>query len=316
VKVDSAAVLAAQLNTAFAGRQPAPLLINFVSGGRQEGHTLLAYNYQSPDPTTGEGIAVDVVDPNVPWHEGESPNDYQALQVHVKANGSWTFSASTKVGDDFGDPVGGASGSLEVVTHPRAPGGLSLNGVFLAGNPAPIGLAPPLGGSVTAIGYSATVAHGIPSTVTTEPLSDDGEDNRLVVPAGHPKLTVTFTAPLGANEPMRITGAVTVPVATKGMSISSTSIVGGIQRSATVTFTGKVRKPTLAISHTGQVTLTTSGGNGNAAIALATYNAGGEQAHARPERLTLHGRTRLHRHTPKIKRRKHRRSKRKPRRKR
>ena len=88
----------------------------------EDGHAVLAYNYQSPDPTTGQGIAVDVIDPNVPWTSASPPTDYKALQVHVKADGSWTF-AGTFNGVNFGSPVANGSGGLEVITHPLASGG-------------------------------------------------------------------------------------------------------------------------------------------------------------------------------------------------
>lgn len=335
--VNSAAALASKLNGAFTTGQPALLNINFPFRGGEHGHTLLAYNYESPDPTTGEGIAVDVVDPNIPWATGRPPGDFEMLRVHVKNDGSWTFKATIFGLGDFATQVGNGSGSLEVIPHPRVPGGLELH-TTLSGGPSPISVTPPIGDHITAIGYTGAAGKGIPTDVTTEHLAEDGEDSRLLVPASHHQLTISYTSSSDVNLPMRVTGpdfldsgslgsglkTVTVdsktgrlstPVAQRGAILSVTSIVGGIQRSATVTFTGKVSKPTLTISDTGQVTLTTSGGNGNAAIALATYNAGGEQAHARPERLTLHGRTRLHRHTPKIKRRKHKRSKRRPRRK-
>lgn len=319
--VGSSASLASQLNTAFAQGDPAPIMIRWGAVGHEEGHALLAYNYQSPDPTTGQGIAVDVVDPNVPWSASSPPSDYQNLQLHVSANGSWTY-AGTFDGVNFATPVSNSSQGLKVITHPLAAGGLQLH-TQLSGNPTPIAIAAPRGDEVTAISYSSADGHDIPSDVTGAPTFTDGVDDRLLVPGDHHKLIVSYTAPSGDVEPIRITGAgfldsgslgaghktltlnartggITLPVADTGTSLSIASLTGGVQRGVTARFSGKLVKPTLSVSSTGAVSLTVAGGDGHVSISLAGYSSVGD-ARGKAESIAVHGRTSIHRHTPKIK---------------
>jgi hypothetical protein len=330
LSVSNSGALATQLNSAFSTGQPALLLINFPFQGGEHGHTLLAYNYQRPDPTTGEGIAVDVVDPNIPWSEGRPPSDYEKLQVHVRNNGSWTFSATAFGLGDFGAQVGGGSGSLEVVPHPKIPGGLELH-TTLSGGPSPISVTPPIGAHVTAIGYSGAAGTTIPSDVKPEAFSDDAVDTRLLVPPSHHELTISYSAPSGTAGPLHVTGrgfldtaalvgggrtvtvdastgSLSTPVATTGTVLSVTSLVRGEQLTAEVRFSGRVRRPTLEINGAGEVSLRTAGGGGQASLSLATFTEAGEQAHTRDERLSLRGRAHIHRHTPKIKRHRRRRT--------
>jgi hypothetical protein len=319
--VTSASNLKDQLNTPFAKGQPVPLLIFFAGGG----HAMLAFNYQ---PTSGGGANVDVVDPNVPFGEGNyrrpEAEAYPILQVKVSPNGSWTFTGSFGSGT-FGNPVSGGPGSLQVVPEPRLPGGLLLPSSSLLARFWTY-IHPQTGGTVSAISYSTASGHGIPADAKPEEIFNDAPDNRLMVPSKHHTVTVTIDPPAGAAASVNLTGYgfidsaalsngqhnVTVgsqtgelglPVAMQGTMLSVTRVVDGVQRTASARFTGKVNDPVLSVSNAGQVTISTAGGSGHVSIELATYMPNGEQAHARPERLSLHGRAHIHRHTPKIRRR-------------
>jgi hypothetical protein len=332
--VASASDLQAKLKAPFAKGEPVPLLI-FFSGG---GHAMLAFNYQQ---TPGGGVDVDVVDPNVPFGQGiyrrPEAEAYPKLQVKVSPDGSWEFAGS--FGTTFGDLVSGGPGTLKVVPEPRLPGGLLLP------SSSPLArlwtyIHPLAGDVVGAIGYSTHGGSGIPADAEPEQIFDDAPDNRVMVPSKHHTITATIDSSAGAPAGVNLTGfgfidtadlasgqhTVTVgsqtgdlgvPVATGGTTLSVTRVVDGVQRSVSARFAGEVRGPTLSVSGTGQVAITTAGGNGRVSIELATYLPNGERAHARPVRVALHGRARIHRHTPKVKRRKrtkHGRAKRKPRR--
>lgn len=345
-KTSSTAQLEAQLNAGFQLGHPVLLLITWKEGGvpllgwfaSEHGHALLAYDYQR----TAEGLNVDVVDPNVPLGSnlprGYSPQSeaYAKLQVHVDANGSWSFLGSFTHGT-YGDPVGGGPGSLEAVPNPRLPGGLHLPSH--SSFPWTI-IAPRAGSAVSAISYSQRSGHGVPDDVELEHASEDRLDTRVLVPAKHHTVTVTLDPPGGAGGGATLTGhgfldrvglasgehqitlqstdgEVSVPVATRGTVLDVTRETGGVQHTIEARFTGVVDRPTLSMSPAGEAMLSTAGGAGHVSLAIATYTAAGEQAHARPERVALHGRARIHRHTPKVKRRKrakHRHAKRKPRR--
>lgn len=327
----TAGELETQLNDGFHQGHPVLLLINWKEGGipilhwftSEYGHTLLAYNYQR---TAGGGLNVDVVDPNVPLgintSIGYSPQSeaYEKLQVHVSANGSWTYLGSFSHGL-YGNPVGGEPGSLEAVPSPQLPGGLHLP----SRSSFPwLVIATPAGSSVSSISYSRRAGHGVPADVELERLSEDAVDTQLLVPSKHHTVTVTLDPPAGGGASASFTGhgfldnvhlvsaaaqltlestdgALTVPVATGGTELDVTRITNGMQTTVEAQFAGRVNKPTLSISPSGEATLVTSGGSGHVSISLATYAAGGARAYSRPQRLALHGRFRIHRHAPKIK---------------
>jgi hypothetical protein len=314
-KVSSTAMLEGALNGVFQRGQPAPLIIKFAGGG----HALLAFNYQH----TAAGLAVDVVDPNVPWEADRPASDYQSLQVDVQPNGTWSYDGTFDGLGPFGKPVGGGPGSLLVVPEPRSPGGLK----FLPEGSAGAGteVDPGDGVHVTAISYSRKPGHGIPSGVRQDEVIDDAPDDTLEIPGAPHAFTVTLSAtgghapeawvaghgfldfvrtPRATSSPTfdAATGAVSVPVATKGTTLSVTSVVKGVQQSATAEFGGTVVGPTMSVSSSGQVTVTTSGGTGKIKLALAAYKAAGGQAHAHTQTLTIHGRSRLRRQAPRVRR--------------
>jgi hypothetical protein len=311
----SAKSLQADLDTAFQKDQPAMLLIHF-SG---EGHAMLAFNYQSPDPTTGDGIAVDVVDPNVPWAPGRLPSDFEQLQVHVRSNGSWHFSGSFS--GNFTDQVGGPSGSLQVVTAPPMPGGLSLIGSSSSG--AGIVVKPGADDVISAASYSASPGNGIPDDAEPENVFIDARPDGLVFPSDHHTVTATIKSKSGSATSAILTGpgfldsanvpgsenAITVatdsgaigaPSAPAGTTLSATSVAGEVQHTATVTFSGKVRRPRVTVGQDGGVTVTTASGSGHATIKLAAF-APGQESRAPRETVRIHGHTKFKRHTPKVK---------------
>jgi hypothetical protein len=96
-----------------------------------------------------------------------------------------------------------------------------------------------------------------------------------------------------------------VPVATAKTELSVTRISGGAQHTAEAHFAGDVRHPTITVSPSGAVTIAITGGNGAVTLSTATYMRNGLHALTGRSRSALHGRTRLHRHTPKVKPRHH-----------
>jgi von Willebrand factor type A domain len=318
--ITSAAGLLTQLNSAFQRHQPA-LLSLFWDGGR-EGHTVLGFDYQSPDPATKEGVAVDVVDPNVPWNPSRPPSDYQMLQIHVRANGSWYFSGSfSGVPNDFTNNIGGDPGSLYVQTEPREPGGLSFTPT--PGSGAGVSIEPSGASQVTAISYSSARGNGLPADVQPQTIAYDAASTGVVVPSSHHTITATIASPTNSatrtslegpgfldqaslpagHETVTVEshgGGLGVPVATRDTTLEVTSVVHGVQHTATATFTGQVRKPTLSVNGAGVVSLTAAGGAGHVSLDLSIDTAAGGQAQVHA-RLVLRGRTHVRRHTPKIK---------------
>jgi von Willebrand factor type A domain len=316
-RVTSLAVAEQQLNAAFHLDRPAVVILRFDGGG----HAVLAYDYQK----TANGIAIDVVDPNVPWRAGQSPGDYEMLQIDVSASGTWTYNGSFVIGDPFSDHINGASGNLEIVPTPAAPGSLRLwTNSTLPG----IQITPGRGATTTAIGYSDRPGHGIPSDVREAGLVDDSPSGRLIVPSGHRLVTITQTSREHSHGPAFVvggdyldavqiagstthetvqtqTGGLSVPVAGNGDMLSVTSIASGVKRTATVTFTGDVRRPSVDVSPDGAVALRTAGGHGSAVMRIATYAPSGT-SRLRPERVAIHGKTDVHRHAPAPKRRRRR----------
>jgi hypothetical protein len=324
--VESASTLSTALNAAFSSGQPAPISLFYRYNGASEGHTVLAYDYQSPDPTTGEGLAVDVVDPNVPWKPGRSPSDYEYLQIHVKADGSWTFAGTVGSSPDFGAALNGGKGSLLVMPAPKDPGGLHLH-TQLAGDPMPVGLTTEGGATVSAISYSDRPGHGVPPDVSLLPIADDGPETQLSIPNNHPEATITVRPGHGSsnldiagttfldeshgNGKQIVTvntksGAVSATRGGDGSSLTLTRVLGDEQRSARVHFFGKVLDPQLRIEGD-EVILKTAGGSGHATLAVSSYAADGQQTKLRPQTLSLRGRSRSSRHLAKLKRRNRRR---------
>jgi hypothetical protein len=310
-KTTSAAGVEAELNSAFQRGQPAMLVIKFGGGG----HALLAFNYQK----TPNGLAVDVVDPNLPWSPFDPASYYEMMQLDVNANGSWNYNGTFQIGSPFGSPVAGGAGSLYVVPEPKAPGGLTL--WYNSAAPALTRVNPGVGSQITAISYSGKPGHEIPSDVQPGEVVDDGPENRLLIPASHRTVTITqspSTVPIsitgrGFLDEMLVpgatdetiethTGAVSLPAARTGETLTITSLSSGVQRTAEATFTGHVIKPTLTVSASGQVTLTSSGGAGKVILQLTTYATHSGRASTHPETIRLRGRSRLRRHTPKVRR--------------
>lgn len=321
IKTHSAAELAAALNSGFSRGQPVPLLIHWSEGGflgfgaRHEGHALLAFNYQ---PAADGGLTVDVVDPNVPAWISPQTTAYPRLQVHVNADGSWNFLGSFQSGT-YGNPISEGSGTIEAVPNIRIPGRLNI--------PANVHhwwdiFAPANGATVTAISYGSAAGHSFPSDVEPEPVATDALTQRLRVPPSHHVVTATIdatgaattrltgsgfidTADLGAGS-HTVTldssgGSLSVPVATAKTELSVTRLSDGVQYTVEASFSGKVKRPTITVSSSGAVTITTTGGNGAVTLSTATYMPNGLHALTGRSRSALHGRTRLHRHTPKIK---------------
>jgi hypothetical protein len=316
----SASSVKSDLDTAFGADQPAMLLIHYHG----EGHALLAFDYQSPDPTTGEGIAVDVVDPNVPWVPGRPASDYEQLQVHVKSNGSWHFNGTFSA-VDFGDPKSGSPGSLQVATAPPMPGGLSVLPSSSSGSG--VSIRPEGGDAVSAISYSDEPGHDIPDDVEPERVYADARPDGLVVPAGHQTVTATIKSKSGktANATMvgpgfidtatiptgdgAVTvsgnsGAIGAPAVSAGTTLSATTVSGEVQHRATVTFSGRVKRPRVTVSQDGGVTVTAAGGTGKATVKLSAFSPD-DESHSPRQVVQVEGPTKLHRHTPKVNHRKH-----------
>jgi hypothetical protein len=319
-KEGSAKSLAADLNTAFQADQPAMLSIHFNG----EGHTLLAYNYQSPDPTTGEGLAVDVLDPNIPWTPGRPSSDYEQLQIHVRSNGTWHYSGSFP--SPFATPVGSSSGSLYVQTAPPMPGGLSLIPVY--GGSGDVLIKPRASAVISGLSYSSSPGHGIPDDAEPETAFVDARSGALTVPSDHHIITATIRSKSGKGTSAVLvgpgfldsadipgsknvvnvstqSGAIGAPSVPAGTTLSATSVAGEVEQTATVTFSGRVRRPRVTVGQQGGVTVTTAGGSGRASIKLAAF-APGQKAHAPSQVVRIHGHTRVRGHTPKVKHRRHR----------
>ena len=308
--------LAADLDSAFKTGQPAMIGIHFDGGG----HALLAFNYQ----VTSSGLAVDVVDPNVPWLPGRPSSDYEVLQVHVKANGSWTFTGSFDHGT-FGDQVSGGSGTLEVMTVPPMPGGLDF--VPQGSSKGNVVIDPGAGDAIAGISYSPTPSDDIPDDARPRKVFFDAKSNALTVPSGHHTITTTIEAKSGSGTDTTLigpgfldsadvpggksavsvstdNGAIGARSVPAGTTLSTTSVNGEVQQTATVTFSGRVRRPQVTVGKHGGVTVTAAGGSGHASIKLGAF-APGQKARAPKETVRIHGRTRLARHTPKVKHRRH-----------
>jgi hypothetical protein len=320
VKIHSAAELIAQLNSGFSRGQPVPLNIHWTEGAKHEGHTMLAFNYQ---PAAGDGVTVDVVDPNVPAWASAQTEAYPRLQIHVNADGSWSFLGSFQHGT-YGDPISEGSGTIEAIPNIRVPGGLNI--------PANVHhwwdiFAPSGGAVVSAISYGAAAGHGFPSDVEPDPIAVDMPTGRLLVPPTHHVITATIDGPASASTRLTgfgfidtaglgagshpvtlnsVDGSLSVPHTTSNTALSVTRVSGGVQYTAEARFTGKVRQPTITVSPSGEVTITTAGGNGSISLSTATYLPNGSRAIGRRSRTRLHGRTRLRRRTPRVKVKRHR----------
>jgi hypothetical protein len=324
-KVHSAAELTAQLNSGFGRGQPVPLNIHWKEGGsrgggaRYFGHTMLAFNYQ---PTAAGGITVDVVDPNVPASASAQTEAYPRLQIHMGADGSWGFLGSFQHGR-YKDPVTEGPGTIEAIPDIRTPGGLNIpaNAHHSWDLFAPTG-----GATVSAISYGATAGHGFPSDVEQDPIAADTFTQRLLVPPSHHVVTATLDGPAGANarvtgsgfidavalgagaHPLTLdsrNGSLSIPLATGRTALTVTRVGGGVQYTVQARFSGKVSHPTLTVSPTGIVTVTTAGGNGSVTLRMGTFLPNGERATSSRSRMVLHGRSRIHRQTPKVKRKRH-----------
>lgn len=325
----SAAELATMLSSGFSRGQPVPLTINWKEGGflglgaKHEGHELLAYDYQA---SSGGGIAVDVVDPNVPTWVSPQTEAYPRLQVNVNADGSWNYVGSFLSGT-YKNPVSEGSGSLEVAVDPRVPGNLNI--------PANVKhwwdiFTPDGGATLTAISYGADAGHGFPGDVKTQGDVADTFTQRLLVPPTHHVITATIEGPAGAStdltgagfidtvglgvgaHPITLNstdGSLSVPLATSKTALSVTRVSGGVQYTAEARFSGEVKRPTMTVAAGGAVTITTAGGNGSVSLNTGTYLPNGKRTVNSRSRTRLHGRTQIHLHTPKVKRRKHKRSK-------
>jgi hypothetical protein len=312
-KIHSAAELAAELNSGFSRGQPVPLNIHWKHGKGYEGHTVLAFNDQS---TSGGGISVDVVDPNVPAPASAETEAYPRLQIHVNADGSWGFLGSFS--GNYKDPITEGPGTIEAIPDIRIPGGLNI--------PANVHhwwdlFAPTGGATVTAISYGAAAGHGFPSDVQQDPIAADTPTQRLLVPTGHHVVTATISGPAGSGarltgpgfidtaglgagaHPITLNsadGSISVPVATGKTALNVTRVNGGVQYTAEARFSGKVKDPNITVSPSGAVTITTGGGNGAVSLSTATYLPSGLRAVSSRSRTGLHGRVRLRRHTPKV----------------
>jgi hypothetical protein len=144
----------------------------------------------------------------------------------------------------------------------------------------------------------------------------------LLVPTGHHVVTATITGPAGANtrltgpgfidtvslgagaHPITLSGVGTlsIPLATSKTTLSVTRVSKGIQYTVDASFSGKVKHPTITVSPSGAVSVTTAGGNGSVSLSSGTYLPSGKRAVTKRSRTRLHGRSRIHRHTPKVKR--------------
>jgi von Willebrand factor type A domain len=324
----SAAELASILNAGFAKGQPVPIAITWKEGGflgigaKEEGHSLLAYNYQ---PASDGGIDVDVVDPNLTAKISPQTLAYPNMQVHVHPDSSWNYAGTFNTSTPYGNPVSGESRSIHAAVDPRVPGGLNIPAnvkhwwdIFSASG----------GGIVSSISYSATAAHGFPSDIKSQADFADTFSQRLLVPPSHHVITATIDGSAGASIALTgpgfidaamlgagthlvtlhsADGALSVPLATSKTTLSVTRVTHGVQYTVDAKFLGTVKHPTIEISPAGAIFITTAGGRGSVSLRTGTYLPSGRRAVSRHSRTRLHGRAHIHRHTPKIKVKRHKR---------
>ncbi len=320
--------LAAELDSGFSSGRPVPLLIHWSEGGfsflkigaKSEGHALLAYDYQP----SGDGINVDVVDPNVPEDVSSQAEAFPRLQVHVNPDGSWSFPGSFQHGT-YGDPISQGGGSLQAIPTPRLPGGLNLPSTEKHWWDV---LAPAKGDTISSISYTRSAGKGFPADVKQQLIADDVPIDRLLVPSSHSEVTVSLSGPKRKGAAARLTapgyldevkldgsshqvtvhsatGSLSVPAATSGTELDVTRVTDGVQRTVRVRFSGVVKDATVTMSPSGQATISGAGGRGHASITLATYMPEGRRAVTPRSSVSLVGRAKVHRHTPKVKRRRH-----------
>jgi hypothetical protein len=321
----SSAELAAMLDSGFTKGQPVLLSPKWKVGGllgigaNTEGHTLLAFNYQ---PTGDGGIDVDVVDPNLTAKASPQTAAYPHMQVHVHRDGSWNYSGSFGA-IPYGNLVSGGSGSLEVAVDPRVPGGLNIPANVKHG---PNRLSPRGGATVSAISYSGEPGHGFPSDIESRVVASDTLTQRFLIPQGHRVVTATISGPANAStdltgsgfidsvglgagaHPVTLDsrdGSLSVPLATSKTTLSVTRVTKGVQHTVEARFAGKIKHPTITVAPRGAVTITTDGGNGSVSLSTGTYLPGGNRAVSKRSRAGLHGHARIHRHTPKVKVKRH-----------
>jgi hypothetical protein len=326
VRIHSSAEMASQLDSGFTRGQPVPLSIFWTEGGflgfrvKHEGHTMLAFNYQ---PAGDGGIIVDVVDPNVPTWASPQTDAFPRLQIHVNPDGSWSFLGT--VGGLYADSIKEASGTIIAMPDIRVPGGLNLTAnVPHAGTV----ISPGAGANLSAISYSGAVGHGFPSDVQPDPIAADTFSQRLSIAPSHHVITVTIdgsagatahvtgsgfidTAALGAGS-HSVTlnssdGSLSVPLATSKTTLRVTRVSKGVQYTVDASFSGKVKHPTITVSPSGAISVTTAGGKGSVSLSSGTYLPSGKRAVTKRSRTKLHGRARIHRHTPKVKVKRHKR---------
>jgi hypothetical protein len=323
----NAAELAGLLNAGFSKGQPVPLGISWKEGGflgfraKEEGHSLLAYNYR---PTGDGGIDVDVVDPNLTAKASPQTVAYPLMQVHVHADGSWNY-LGTFHHRNYGDPVSGGPGTLEAAVDPRVPAGLNIPANIKHGSDI---FAPGYGATVSAISYGARAGHGFPSDVKSQRDFADTFTQRLLVPPLHHVVTATINEAAGASTDLTGSGfidsvafsagahlvtlnssdgSLSVPLATSKTALSVTRVNAGVQYSVDAHFSGKVKHLTITVGPSGVVTITTAGGNGSVSLSTGTYLPSGLRAVSGRSRTALHGRARIQRHTPKVKTNRHKR---------
>jgi hypothetical protein len=182
------------------------------------------------------------------------------------------------------------------------------------------------GATMTAISYGAGAGHGFPSDVKSQGDVADAATQRLLVPPSHHVVTATISGAAGAGinltgsgfidtvglgagaHPVTLNstdGSLSVPLATSKTSLSVTRVSGDVQYTVDARFSGKVKHPTITVSPSGAVSVTTAGGNGSVSLSTGTYLPSGNRAVTRRSRTSLHGRSRIHRHTPKVKVKRH-----------
>ncbi len=327
-RIHSSAEMSSTLDTGFSRGQPVPLSIFWKEGLKQDGHTMLAFNYQ---PAGDGGIIVDVVDPNVPtWASGQT-DAFQRLQIHVSPGGSWSFLGS--FAGTYANSIKEASGTIIAMPDVRVPGGLNLTANT---HHSAATLAPGAGATVSAISYGPAAGHSYPSDIEPDPIAADTFSQRLLIPPSHHLITATVDGPAGASvhltgsgfidtamlgagaHPVTLNssdGSLSLPLATSKTALSVTRVSGGVQYTVDASFSGNLKRPTIAVSPSGAVSVTTAGGSGSVSLSTGTYLPSGKRAVTRRLRMRLHGRARIHRHTPKVKVKRHKRKshKRKPR---
>jgi hypothetical protein len=182
---------------------------------------------------------------------------------------------------------------------------------------------PGAGDAIAGIGYSSHPTKNIPDDARPPKVFLDARSNALTVPSDHHTVTTTLASKTGKDSTATLTGpgfldsadipsdtnsitvstnsgAIGAPSAPAGTTLSATSVDDEVQHTATVTFSGHVRRPRVSVNPEGGVTVTTAGGSGHASIKLGAF-APGQKARAPKQRVRIHGRTRITRHTPKLK---------------